>query len=67
MRRQSNILLMKEQDKAPEEEELREVEIISLLKKDFKVTNMKMLNKLERRWINTVRVLTKSWKIQRNK
>ena len=41
---------MKEQDKTPEEE-LREVEIINLLKKDFKVIDIKMLKQLERKMI----------------
>lgn len=50
MRGQNNTFLMKEQDKNPEE--LREVEIIDLLKKNFKVIDIKMLNKLERKWIN---------------
>lgn len=46
MREQNNIFQMKEeQDKTPEEE-LREVEMINLLKKDFKVIDIKILNNL---------------------
>ena len=52
---------MKEQDKTPEEE-LREVEIIDLLEKNFKVIDIKILNKLERKWIN-IESYEKSWKI----
>ena len=59
MREQSNIFQMKEQDKTPEEE-LREVEIINLLKKDFKVIDIKILSQLERKMIE---LLKKSWKI----
>ena len=51
---------MKEQDKTPEEE-LREVEIIDLLKKNFKVIDIKILNKFERKWIN-IESYKKSWK-----
>ena len=50
MREQNNIFQMKEQDKTPEEE-LREVEMINLLKKDFKVIDIKMLKQLERKMI----------------
>ena len=50
MREQNNAFLMKEQDKTPEEE-LREVEIINLLKKDFKVIDIKMIKQLERKMI----------------
>ena len=50
MREQNNIFQMKEQDKTPEEE-LREVEIINLLKKDFKVIDIKILSQLERKMI----------------
>ena len=59
MREQSNIFQMKEQDKTPEEE-LREVEIIYLLRKDFKVIDIKILSQLERKMIE---LLKKSWKI----
>lgn len=61
MRGQNNTFPMKEQDKTPEEE-LREVEIIDLLKKNFKVIDIKILNKLERKWIN-IESYEKSWKI----
>ena len=50
MRIQKNTFQMKEQDKTPEEE-LREVEIINLLKKDFKVIDIKILSQLERKMI----------------
>ena len=61
MRGQNNTFPMKEQDKTPEEE-LREVEIIDLLEKNFKVIDIKILNKLERKWIN-IESYEKSWKI----
>ena len=50
MREQNNAFLMKEPPTTPEEE-LREVEIINLLKKDFKVIDIKMLKQLERKMI----------------
>ena len=60
MRGQNNTFPMKEQDKTPEEE-LREMEIIDLLKKNFKVIDIKILNKFERKWIN-IESYKKSWK-----
>lgn len=65
MRRQRNILQTKELEKIPEQKP-REMEIVNLPDKEFKVVVIKMLIELERKIDHKEQILNKTKKLNNN-